>query len=95
MATCRPGAAQVVTDATAAYLEAEDALAAWIDDCCERDPRLGRVIKSIRELVSLGHQGRDTVGLKGAFRNGLKRAGSCLAPEGWSRFYWPSIRPVY
>lgn len=29
----------VVTAATAAYLDAEDALAAWIDDCCERDPQ--------------------------------------------------------
>jgi putative DNA primase/helicase len=28
-----------VTFATAAYLDAEDALAAWIDDCCERDPQ--------------------------------------------------------
>ena len=30
---------KVVTDATASYLEAEDALAAWIDDSCERDPQ--------------------------------------------------------
>jgi putative DNA primase/helicase len=29
---------QAVQDATAAYLEAEDGLAAWIDDKCERDP---------------------------------------------------------
>jgi putative DNA primase/helicase len=28
----------VVTAATAAYLEAEDAIAAWIADCCEIDP---------------------------------------------------------
>jgi putative DNA primase/helicase len=28
-----------VTDATAAYLEAEDAIGAWIDDRCERDPK--------------------------------------------------------
>ena len=28
---------KVVTDATASYLEAEDAMAAWIDDCCDRD----------------------------------------------------------
>lgn len=28
----------VVTAATAAYLEAEDSLAAWIDDCCVRNP---------------------------------------------------------
>jgi putative DNA primase/helicase len=27
-----------VTSATEAYLEAEDAIAAWIDECCERDP---------------------------------------------------------
>jgi putative DNA primase/helicase len=27
---------KVVTDATAAYLEAEDAIAAWLEDCCER-----------------------------------------------------------
>jgi putative DNA primase/helicase len=30
---------QAVLDATAAYLEAEDALAAWIDDTCDRDPK--------------------------------------------------------
>jgi putative DNA primase/helicase len=30
---------KVVTDATAAYLEAEDAFAAWIDDCYVRDPQ--------------------------------------------------------
>lgn len=27
-----------VTSATDAYLEAEDAVAAWLDECCERDP---------------------------------------------------------
>ncbi|WP_442753854.1 phage/plasmid primase, P4 family [Methylocystis sp. JAN1] len=30
---------QAVREATAAYLEAEDAIAAWIDDKCERDPK--------------------------------------------------------
>lgn len=29
---------QAVLDATAAYLEAEDAFSAWIDECCVRDP---------------------------------------------------------
>ncbi len=29
---------EVVTSATAAYLEAEDAISAWIDETCERDP---------------------------------------------------------
>src|SRR5215831_3277307 len=31
-------APKTVTDATAAYLEAQDALAAWMDDQCERNP---------------------------------------------------------
>jgi putative DNA primase/helicase len=29
----------VVTDATKAYLEAEDAMAAWLEECCCRDPQ--------------------------------------------------------
>jgi putative DNA primase/helicase len=29
---------EAVTSATAAYLEAEDAITTWIDDCCEHDP---------------------------------------------------------
>ena len=29
---------QMVTEATAAYLESEDAVAAWIEDCAARDP---------------------------------------------------------
>jgi putative DNA primase/helicase len=29
---------QVVTEATAAYLESEDAISAWLDECCRRDP---------------------------------------------------------
>lgn len=33
----QPSAA--VLNATAAYLESEDAVAAWIDDCCDRDPQ--------------------------------------------------------
>ncbi len=28
-----------VTAATAAYMEAEDAMATWIDECCETDPQ--------------------------------------------------------
>lgn len=30
---------EAVQTATAAYLEAEDAIAAWIEECCERDPQ--------------------------------------------------------
>ena len=38
MAARRPKPPRAVLDATAAYLEAEDGLAAWIDDKCERAP---------------------------------------------------------
>ena len=30
---------EVVTNATASYLEAEDAIGTWIDECCQRDPQ--------------------------------------------------------
>ena len=29
---------EVVTAATAAYLDAQDSIAAWLDECCDRDP---------------------------------------------------------
>jgi putative DNA primase/helicase len=29
---------QIVTEATAAYLESEDAISAWLEECCQRDP---------------------------------------------------------
>jgi putative DNA primase/helicase len=29
---------QIVTDATDAYLEAEDGVSAWLEECCQRDP---------------------------------------------------------
>jgi putative DNA primase/helicase len=36
-----------VTSATAAYLEAEDAIAAWIDERCERDPQAWATASSL------------------------------------------------
>ena len=30
---------EIVKEATALYFEAEDAIAAWIEECCERDPQ--------------------------------------------------------
>jgi putative DNA primase/helicase len=33
------GVPEVVTEATASYLEAEDAIGAWIEECCERKPQ--------------------------------------------------------
>ena len=45
---------KAVKDATAAYLEAEDALAAWIEEACERDQQHGAVIRAVRVLEQLG-----------------------------------------
>ena len=49
---------RVVTDATAAYLESEDAIAAWIEDCCERADHVHHTRMPFQELVGLGHQQR-------------------------------------
>jgi putative DNA primase/helicase len=38
MADGGPATPKAVVDATAAYMEAEDAISAWIDERCERDP---------------------------------------------------------
>jgi putative DNA primase/helicase len=38
---------QVVTEATKAYLEAEDAVSAWLEECCERDPNHSATLQEL------------------------------------------------
>ena len=48
-----------VIAATKSYLEAEDAVGSWIDECCDRDPQARETRAALwSELVSLGNQGR-------------------------------------
>ena len=50
---------EAVTDATAAYLEAQDAIAAWIDECMRARPeRLGAFGRAVRELDQMGDRSR-------------------------------------
>jgi putative DNA primase/helicase len=56
-----------VLDATAAYLEAEDATAAWIDDCCIRDPQ------EWTTSTSLFASWKDWAERNGEFVGGSKR----------------------
>ena len=47
-----------VTAATAAYLDAEDAIAAWMDECCQRDRMgaYGRLVRKLGRMVArVGH----------------------------------------
>jgi putative DNA primase/helicase len=65
-----------VLDATAAYLEAEDALAAWIDEECERDPnaweRSTNLFKSWRDWAE---QSGEPYGDMKRFRDRLEVRG--------------------
>src|SRR6516164_2086059 len=42
----------IVTEATAEYLQDEDALSAWMDECCERDPKAKALATELFESYS-------------------------------------------
>src|SRR5262245_15176181 len=44
---------EVVTQATAAYLEAEDAMAAWIEEVGQRDPNAWHEVMSLSEALAI------------------------------------------
>ena len=45
---------EVVTAATAAYLDAQDSVAAWLDECCELDANMGAFTDAVRKLEGMG-----------------------------------------
>lgn len=67
---------QAVLEATAAYLEAEDAIAAWLDDKCERD---GRAWESLGDLFASwsgwADRAGETVGSQKRFAQTLEARG--------------------
>ena len=85
-----------VTAATAAYLEAEDAVAAWIDEKCERDPNAWT---SLNDLFC-SWLGWAT--LAGEFTGSSKMLAQKLEARGFTRqkrnrgagFYGLTISPV-
>lgn len=69
---------QVVTDATAKYLEAEDAIAAWLEDKCERDPQ---AFSGRSELFASWSQWAT---VNGEFVGGSKRFIGALEARGFA-----------
>ena len=61
---------EVVTKATASYLEAEDAIGTWVDERCRRDPQAGSKKNFVQSLEARGyrphrtHVGRGFYGLR-------------------------------
>jgi putative DNA primase/helicase len=68
---------RVVTEATAAYLEAEDAIAAWIEDCCERDPNASSTRSALFKSWS------DWATLNGEVPGSSKRLVAALLARGF------------
>jgi putative DNA primase/helicase len=68
---------KAVTAATAAYFEAEDALAAWLEDCCVREPR------AFASRDSLFRSWTEWAGLNGEFAGSNKRFIAALETRGF------------
>jgi putative DNA primase/helicase len=69
-------APKAVTDATAAYLESQDAIAAWIDDACERDPNAWERSKDLfANWKAWAERSGEPCGDTRTFRDRLERRG--------------------
>jgi putative DNA primase/helicase len=65
-----------VTAATAAYLEAEDAIAAWIDECCDRDPNTWeRTADLFASWATWANKAGEYVGSQKQFSERLQQRG--------------------
>jgi len=69
---------EAVAKATAAYLESEDAIAAWIDDRCERDPN------AWESSTALFASWNAWATAAGEFAGSSKRLGQALETRGFS-----------
>jgi putative DNA primase/helicase len=68
---------KVVTDATAAYLEAEDALVAWLEECCEHT-------ETFTTSTCLFRSWSDWAGANGEHVGSLKRFVAALEARGFT-----------
>jgi putative DNA primase/helicase len=87
-----------VRDATAAYLEAEDAIAAWITDCCTRDPNRWESSTALFGSWSgWANKNGESIGSQKAFSQKLEdRAGLTKhVTNAGKGFYGLRINPVY
>jgi putative DNA primase/helicase len=66
----------VVRDATAAYLQAEDVIAGWIDECCTPDPQAWEKKDDLfTSWSSWAKQAGETAGSKKSFVQNLEARG--------------------
>lgn len=67
---------QTVKDATAAYLDNEDAMAQWMDECCTTDPNLtGKVGDLFKSWSDWATAANEHVGTKRGFGDNLETRG--------------------
>jgi putative DNA primase/helicase len=71
---------QVVTEATAEYLQSEDAIAAWIEECCTLDPSA----KSASTALFASWSQWATK--SGEFVGALKRFSGVLEDKGYAKY---------
>ncbi|MBX5221430.1 hypothetical protein HJC04_14045 [Rhizobium sp. NLR8a] len=67
---------RAVTEATAHYLDAEDALSAWIEDCCQRDPQAFEgTIPLYASWKNWAERSGETAGSQKRFKQALEARG--------------------
>ena len=86
-----------VTTATAAYLESEDAIAAWIDDCAERDPNAWESSDGLfASWMTWANKTGEYVGSQKRFVQALETRGLTFSRRNKGRgLLGLSLRPVY
>lgn len=67
---------QIVTEATDAYLEAEDGVSAWIEECCQRDPN------AFSSSTNLFASWSDWAGKHGEYVGTVRKLSSTLESKG-------------
>jgi putative DNA primase/helicase len=66
----------VVKEATASYLEAEDAIGAWIDECCEPNPQAWETCDALfRSWSDWATKAGEPVGPRKSFIQAIERSG--------------------
>jgi putative DNA primase/helicase len=90
---------KVVSEATAAYLEAEDAIAAWLDECCELDANAWEPSAILfLSWTNWATKSGEHVGTQKRFVQALETRGFIYQREGGRGrrgFFGARVRPTY
>jgi putative DNA primase/helicase len=90
---------KVVSEATAAYLEAEDAIAAWLDECCELDANAWEASAILfLSWTNWATKSGEHVGTQKRFVQALETRGFIYQREGGRGrrgFFGARVRPTY